>query len=150
MPAAPAAPAARVVSTPAPAETATHSLAELFNLPGKTDWAPNELVKLTCGLPSVIGCLVALEEGLVVAQKLPEGLTADTFAAFMPQIFTRLEKCTTEMQLGEASEITLVTSGGPVRFFRRGKLFFATLGKTGESLPVGLHLVADELASQNS
>jgi predicted regulator of Ras-like GTPase activity (Roadblock/LC7/MglB family) len=139
-------------ATPSAAVDATTptSLAELFNQPDKSDWAPNELVKLTCALPGVIGAVVALEEGLVVAQKLPDGLSADTFAAFMPQIFSRLDKYTGEMQLGETEEVTVSTAGGPCRFFRRGKLFFATLGRSGDSLPAGLHLVAAELASQNS
>lgn len=146
------APAPAPVVAPAPAAEAgvPPTLAELFNQPGKSDWAPNELVKLTCGLPGVIGAVVALEEGLVVAQKLPDGLSSETFAAFMPQIFSRLDKYTGEMQLGDTEEVTINTAGGPCRFFRRGKLFFATLGRSGEPLPAGLHLVAAELASQNS
>ena len=145
----------RLVPTPAAdagtsAARTISSLAELFNAPGKTDWTPNELVKRTCDLPGVIGAVVALEEGLVVAQKLPDGLSADTFAAFMPQIFSRLDKYTGEMQLGDTTEVMVNTVGGPCLFFRRGKLFFATLGRTGGSLPAGLHLVAAELASQNS
>ncbi len=126
------------------------NLGELFNDTGKTSWNPNELVKLTCGLPGVIGAIVALEEGLVVAQKLPDGIEGDTFAAFMPQIFSRLDKYTGEMQLGETSEVAVVTSNGPCRFFRKGKVFFATLGKTGTTLPGGLHLIAEELANQNA
>ena len=147
-----AAPAPAPATAPSAAVAAgtPTSLAELFNQPDKTDWAPNELVKLTCALPGVIGAVVALEEGLVVAQKLPDGLSADTFAAFMPQIFSRLDKYTGEMQLGDTEEVTVSTAGGPCRFFRRGKLFFATLGRSGDSLPAGLHLVAAELASQNS
>jgi predicted regulator of Ras-like GTPase activity (Roadblock/LC7/MglB family) len=136
-------------TTAAPSREA-QNLGELFNDPGKTSWNPNELVKLTCGLPGVIGAIVALEEGLVVAQKLPEGIEGDTFAAFMPQIFSRLDKYTGEMQLGETSEVSLVTSNGPCRFFRKGKVFFATLGKTGTTLPGGLHLIAEELATQNA
>jgi predicted regulator of Ras-like GTPase activity (Roadblock/LC7/MglB family) len=126
------------------------NLGELFNQADKTDWTPNEMVKLTCGLPGVVGAVIALEEGLVVAQKLPPGLTAETFAAFMPQIFSRLDKYTGEMQLGETSEVCIQTTGGPCRFIRNGKVFFATLGKAGESLPAGLKHVADELARQNS
>lgn len=158
--AAPVAPTPPVVTPEAPVPVAEPAstleagvpatLAEFFNQPGKTDWAPNELVKLTCGLPGVIGAVVALEEGLVVAQKLPDGLSSETFAAFMPQIFSRLDKYTGEMQLGDTEEVTISTVGGPCRFFRRGKLFFATLGRSGEPLPAGLHLVAAELASQNS
>ena len=136
-------------STTAPSREA-QNLGELFNDTGKTSWNPSELVKLTCGLPGVIGAIVALEEGLVVAQKLPEGIEGDTFAAFMPQIFSRLDKYTGEMQLGETSEVSLVTSNGPCRFFRKGKVFFATLGKTGATLPGGLHLIAEELATQNA
>lgn len=126
------------------------NLGELFNQPGKTDWTPNEMVKLTCALPGVVGAVIALEEGLVVAQKLPPGLAAETFAAFMPQIFSRLDKYTGEMQLGETSEVSIQTTGGPCRFIRNGKVFFATLGKAGDSLPAGLKHVADELARQNA
>src|SRR5205814_1543657 len=83
----------------------------------------------------------AAEDGHVVAQRLPAGLAADTFAAFMPQIFSRIDKYTGEMQLGETSEVSITTTGGPCRFIRNGKVFFATLGKVGESLPAGLKLV---------
>lgn len=145
-PATPAAPAA----APGVAVVEPASLAEVFGQPDKSDWTPNELVRLTCTLPGIIGAVVALEEGLVVAQKLPDGLSAETFAAFMPQIFSRLDKYTGEMQLGDTEEITVTTAGGPCRFFRKGKLFFATLGRSGQALPAGLHLVAAELANQNA
>lgn len=125
------------------------NLRELFEMPDKTDWAPNELVKLTCALPGVAGVVVALGEGLVVTQRLPEGYSADTFAAFMPQIFGRMDQYAGEMQLGATNCVTLDTEHGTVRFFRNGKLFFAALGKSGESLPAGLHLVCNELAAQN-
>jgi predicted regulator of Ras-like GTPase activity (Roadblock/LC7/MglB family) len=126
------------------------TLRELFAMPDKTDWPPNELVKLTCALSGVAGVVVALEEGLVVAQKLPDGFQADTFAAFMPQVFSRMDRYTGEMQLGETNDVTLNTEGGAIRLFRNGKVFFAALGKSGENLPNGLHLVCNELASQNS
>ena len=126
------------------------TLRELFNLPDKTNWAPNELVKLTCSLAGIAGVVVALEEGLVVAEQLPEGLSSETFAAFMPQVFSRMDRYSGEMQLGETHDITLNTESGAIRMFRNGKVFFAALGKCGEHLPNGLHLVCNELASQNS
>ncbi len=126
------------------------SLGELFGLVGKTDWMPAELVRLTCGLQGVAGVVVALEEGLVVAEKLPEGFSAETFAAFMPQVFSRMDRYTGEMQLGGTNDVTLNTDNGAIRLFRQGKLFFAALGKSGENLPGGLHLVCNELAKQNS
>jgi predicted regulator of Ras-like GTPase activity (Roadblock/LC7/MglB family) len=126
------------------------TLRELFKMPDKTDWPPNELVKLTCALPGVAGVVVALEEGLVVAEKLPEGFSSETFAAFMPQVFSRMDRYTGEMQLGQTNDVTLNTESGAIRLFRNGKVFFAALGTLGENLPNGLHLICNELASQNS
>ena len=126
------------------------TLGELFEIPGKTDWMPNELVRFTCAMQGVAGVVVALEEGLVVAEKLPEGFSAETFAAFMPQVFSRMDRYTGEMQLGGTNDVTLNTENGPIRLFRQGKVFFAALGKCGEILPDGLHLVCNELANQNS
>jgi len=146
----PAAPVHMVAPIAVPAGTEPQTLGELFGQPDQSDWSPNELIKLTCALPGVVGAVIALEEGLVVAQRLPAGLASDTFAAFMPQIFSRLDKYTGEMQLGETSEVSIQTTGGPCRFIRNGKVFFATLGKVGESLPSGLKLVAEELARQNA
>lgn len=126
------------------------TLRELFSMPDKTEWLPNELVKLTCALPGIAGVVVALEEGLVVAQRLPNGFSAETFAAFMPQVFSRMDRYTGEMQLGETHDVTLNTESGAIRMFRNGKVFFAALGKSGETLPNGLHLICNELACQNS
>jgi predicted regulator of Ras-like GTPase activity (Roadblock/LC7/MglB family) len=132
----------------APPEAGT--LAELFKKDGKSTWTPAELVAHTCELPGVAGALVALEEGLVVAQKLPDGFASETFAAFMPQIFGRLERYTEEMQLGATTEIMIQTSRGPCHFARQGKVYFGTLGHVGEPLPAGLKLISQELARQQS
>lgn len=147
------APAVSHLSEVAPSESKGRtpaSLGELFGISGKTDWMPAELVRFTCGLPGVTGVVVALEEGLVVAEKLPEGFSAETFAAFMPQIFSRMDRYTGEMQLGGTNDVTLNTENGAIRLFRQGKVFFAALGKRGENLPDGLQLVCNELANQNS
>ena len=112
--------------------------------------SPTEIVRLACELPGVAGAVVALEEGLVVAQKLPSGFSADTFAAFMPQIFGRLEKYTSEMQLGAAAEITIQSAQGPWSIARRGKIYFGILGRAGERLPDSLGNLADQLAAHNS
>ena len=112
--------------------------------------SPAEIVAHACELPGVAGAVVALEEGLVIAQKLPAGFSADTFAAFMPQIFGRLEKYTAEMQLGAATEITIQSEQGPCHIARRGKLYFGTLGRPGEKLPDSLGNLANQLAALNS
>ena len=112
--------------------------------------SPAEVVARACELPGVAGALVALEEGLVIAQKLPSGFSADTFAAFMPQIFGRLEKYTTEMQLGAATEITIQSAHGPCHIARLGKIYFGALGRAGEKLPDSLGSLAKQLAAHSS
>ena len=112
--------------------------------------SPAEIVRQACAIHGVAGALIALEEGLVVAQNLPPGFSADTFAAFMPQIFGRLEKYTAEMQLGTATEITIQSEHGPCHIARRGKIYFGTLGRAGERLPESLSNLTAQLASLNS
>ena len=131
-----AAPAAPAVPSAAPEAGATAS--------------PAEIVRQACAIQGVAGALIALEEGLVIAQNLPPGFSADTFAAFMPQIFGRLEKYTAEMQLGTATEITIQSEHGPCHIARRGKIYFGTLGRAGERLPESLGNLTAQLASLNS
>ena len=116
----------------------------------KSTLSPAEIVQRACAIQGVKGALIALEEGLVVAQNLPPGFSADTFAAFMPQIFGRLEKYTAEMQLGTATEITIHSEHGPCHIARRGKIYFGTLGSAGERLPDSLGNLTAQLASLNS
>jgi predicted regulator of Ras-like GTPase activity (Roadblock/LC7/MglB family) len=111
--------------------------------------SPAEIVVRACDLPGISGAVIGLEEGLVVAQKLPEGFVADTFAAFMPQIFGRLERYTSEMQLGGATAIIIQSAQGPCRIARHGKIYFGTIGRAGEKLPDGLDLLSEQLASHN-
>ena len=68
----------------------------------------------------------------------------------MPQIFARLGKYTAEMQLGEASEITIHTEHGPCHIARSGKIYFGTLGRAGEPLPERLSKLTAQLPALNS
>ncbi len=118
--------------------------------PAPAPSAPSEVVERACGLPGVAGAVIALAEGLVISQRLPEGFSAETFAAFMPQIFSRLEKYTMEMQLGTASVITVETAHGPCRIARLGKVFFGTLGRPGQRLPAALETLTKQLEAHSS
>jgi predicted regulator of Ras-like GTPase activity (Roadblock/LC7/MglB family) len=86
-------------------------------------------------LPGVSGAVVAMKEGLLVAQRLPEHLNGEAFAAFLPQIFARLNQYAGEMKLGEVNELTINTQGAPCQMFRLGEVLFAAVGRTGEPLP---------------
>jgi predicted regulator of Ras-like GTPase activity (Roadblock/LC7/MglB family) len=125
------------------------SLGEVFGEPGRLNWSPGEIVQEVVKLPQVAGAIVALSEGLVVAHRLPEGMKGEVVAAFLPQIFGRLNQYSTEMKLGEIDDILLSSQGAYFQAFRAGQVFFAVLGKHGESLPWhALRLMAEELLQQ--
>ncbi len=51
-------------------------------------------------LPGVAGAVVALADGLRVAGQVPSEFNADTVAAFLPQIYERVNQCTRELRMG--------------------------------------------------
>jgi len=139
-----AAPAAPVSPAVAPLP---QSLGELFGQPGKSTWSPTEVVNQLAALPGIAGAVVALQEGLVIAHKLPEPLKGEIFAAFLPQVFARLNQYSGEMKLGGVDEITIQTEAGPCHLFRRGQVFFAALGAAESAVPLhNLRLCAEAVA----
>jgi predicted regulator of Ras-like GTPase activity (Roadblock/LC7/MglB family) len=123
------------------------SLGELFGQPDKTSWSPTEVVNNLSELPGVTGALIALQEGLVIAHKLPEPLKGEIFAAFLPQIFARLNQYVGEMKLGGVDELVVQAHGGTCHLFRRGQVYFAALSAAGTALPMhNLRLCADAVA----
>lgn len=146
VPASPAKPA--VVPAPAPvAKKPPQNLAELFGEPNKRNWTPNEIVHRTCGLPGVAGTLIALQDGLLVAQCMPPEWKTETLAAFLPQIFGRMTQYTKELKMGEVKHITLAVEQGVIQIFNAGIIYFAALAKTGAELPkLELNIIATELS----
>ena len=149
------APAAKAAPAPAPVVEAApvappepQSLSELFNEPDKKSWSPNELVASLLGkIPQVDGAIVALQEGLVVAAQLPEAFKGDVFAAFLPQMFARINQYSGEMKLGAVDNLTLSAGGRQCQFFRTGQVYFGVLAKPNETLPArALQLCAASLA----
>ena len=101
-------------------------------------------------LPPVAGAIIALQEGLVVSHKLPEGMKGEVFAAFLPQIFGRLNQYATEMKLGGIEEVLLSSRTSNFQAYRAGQVFFAVLSKEGQALPrEALRLMAEQLIEQN-
>ena len=125
------------------------TVGEIFNQPHKQDWTPAEIVAGTVTLPGVAGAIVALQEGLQVASSLPEGVKSEVVAAFLPQIFARLNQYSGEMRLGDVDDLLFTTHGAHCQIYRLGYIYFAILGKAGESLPWHeLRLITEELARQ--
>ena len=132
----------------APAEPAT--LGEIFGQPDKKNWTPAEVIPRTASLPGVAGALLAMQDGLLVNSQLPPNLRGETMAAFLPQVFGRLNQYTKEIQLGEPSSIEVRVGGVPFAIFKSGNIYFAVLGRAGESLPEAqLQIIATQLGRQS-
>ena len=107
---------------------------------------PNEVVSRAAGLDGVTGALIALPDGLMVANRLPPELNADTLAAFLPQIFGKVSQCTKELRMGELNNLNFTVGNVPWKIFRVHSIFFAAFGKAGEPLPTAqLAALAAEL-----
>jgi predicted regulator of Ras-like GTPase activity (Roadblock/LC7/MglB family) len=139
----------QVPETAPAAQKLPETVGEIFGQPQKQHWTPAELVKGTVTLPGVAGAIVALQEGLSVSASLPDGVKSDVVAAFLPQIFARLNQYAGEMRLGDVDDLLFTTHGAHCQIYRLGYVYFAVLGQAGESLPWHeLRLITEELARQ--
>ena len=137
-----------LATAPAPGKI-PETVGEIFGEPDRLDFTPAEIVAGTVKLPGVAGATVALQEGLAVATSLPEGVKGDVVAAFLPQIFARLNQYAGEMKLGEVDDLLFTTHGAHCQIYRLGFLYFAILGHPGAALPWHeLRLIAAELGRQ--
>jgi predicted regulator of Ras-like GTPase activity (Roadblock/LC7/MglB family) len=145
-------PAGTSITGPAPAtsgEPAAQTVGQVLGEPDRTNWTPAAIVNAVVKLPGVAGAVVALDEGFPVANALPEGVNAETVAAFLPQIFTRLNQYAGEMKLGDVDDLLFTTRGAHCLIYRLGSLYFAVLGNPGASLPWNaLRIAAAELSRQ--
>jgi predicted regulator of Ras-like GTPase activity (Roadblock/LC7/MglB family) len=96
---------------------------------------PNEVVSRAAALEGVVGALVALPDGLMVASKLSPDLNGDTLAAFLPHIFGKVSQCTKELRMGELNNLHFTVGNVPWKIFRVNAIFFAAFGHAGQPLP---------------
>jgi predicted regulator of Ras-like GTPase activity (Roadblock/LC7/MglB family) len=96
---------------------------------------PNEIVSRAAALDGVAGALIALPDGLMVASRLSSDLNGDTLAAFLPQIFGKVNQCTKELRMGELNNVNFTVGNVPWKIFRVNAIFFAAFGRAGEPLP---------------
>jgi len=107
---------------------------------------PNEVVSRAAALEGIAGSLIALPDGLMVASQLSPDLNGDTLAAFLPQIFAKVNQCTKELRMGELNNLNFTVGNVPWKIFRVNAIFFAAFGRAGEPLPTGqLAALAAEL-----
>jgi predicted regulator of Ras-like GTPase activity (Roadblock/LC7/MglB family) len=126
-----------------------NSIGAIFNQPARTDWPPAEVLKQLIKLPGVEGAFLAMTDGLLVAAELPPQYKAEMFAAFLPQIFGRMNQYSKELQLGGLSSLTFVVNHVPWQIVKSGGIYLVALAKPGENLPSAkLDVVASELGKQ--
>jgi predicted regulator of Ras-like GTPase activity (Roadblock/LC7/MglB family) len=107
---------------------------------------PNEVVSRAAALEGVTGALIALPDGLMVASRLRAGLNGETLAAFLPQIFGKVNQCTKELRMGELNNLNFTVGNIPWKIFRVNSIFFAAFGRVGNPLPTSeLAALAAEL-----
>jgi len=107
---------------------------------------PNDVVSRAAALEGVAGALIVLLDGLMVANRLPPDLNADTLAAFLPQTFGKVSQCTRELGMGELNALDFTVGNIPWKIFRLNAIFFAAFGREGGPLPTAqLAALAGEL-----
>jgi predicted regulator of Ras-like GTPase activity (Roadblock/LC7/MglB family) len=111
---------------------------------------PNEVVSRAASLEGVAGALIALPDGLMVANRISPDLNPDTLAAFLPQIFGKMSQCTKELRMGELNNLNFTVGNVPWKIFRVNAIFFAAFGTPGTPLPTAqLAALAAELDHRN-
>ena len=97
--------------------------------------SPKDVVARAVELPGVVGAVVTLPDGVRVAGEVPAEFNADTLAAFIPQIFERMNQSAKELRMGALNNVSFTVGNVPWRIFRVNAVYFAAFGRAGEALP---------------
>ena len=127
--------AAEVAPNPAPAPEAPSDFGSMLGQAGKENWSLQEMVQGCSKMPGVAGALIGTADGLLVASTWPQGVKADTVAAFLPQLHSRVNQFSNHLKLGETDNFALMVGDLPLQVFRTGNSYLIALGKPGENLP---------------
>lgn len=141
---------APAVSTPQAESPQEFRVEEVIGESGSR-FSAKEIVANALRVPGVTGALLAMNDGLLVTSQTSPQVKAETVAAFLPQMFGRMNQYTKELALGQLQHLTLGVPGGQWLVIKSESIYFAVLGKPGQSLPLNLLTqVAAELSSQSN
>jgi len=88
-----------------------------------------------------------LQDGLMVAHCMPPIWKTETIAAFLPQIFGRMNQYARELKMGDLRSFNFTVENGTLQIYAAGIIYFAVLGKPGHALPqFELNIIASELS----
>lgn len=121
-------------------------IGELFGQPGKRHWSPQEIVQGTARIKGVAGAVIAMQDGLLVAAHLQSPWRPEATAAFLPQIYSRLNQYLQELNTGDLKSVTLDTPSGRLLVYTSGIIYFAVVTKPDETVPIAaIELIVGEL-----
>jgi predicted regulator of Ras-like GTPase activity (Roadblock/LC7/MglB family) len=111
-----------------------------FKRKGGTDFttrgaSPADIVARAAQLPGVAGVVIALPDGLKVASQVSADLNSDTLAAFIPQLFARVNQFSRELRMGDLNNLSFTVGSVPWKIFRVNAVYFAAFGRANEPLP---------------
>jgi len=134
----PAAASSDLTAIPAPDNipAAMLELGRIFGEQDKCNWTPMELVQIIGKLPGVVGTIIAMQDGFLVASQLPPEMDGNKMAAFLPPIIARLEQYTAELNWGNPQAMFIVVDKMCVHVFNSRSVFFTVLGLPGKELPM--------------
>lgn len=142
-------PASSEIKPAVPPVTKQNSLGEIFGQPTKQDWSPAEIVKNLAAMPGLDGAFIAMQDGLLVAAELPGNFKAETVAAFLPQIFGRMNQYAKELKLGALSSLGFETENVSWQIVKTGAVYLVALGHPGRDLPKEkLNAIATAISKQ--
>jgi predicted regulator of Ras-like GTPase activity (Roadblock/LC7/MglB family) len=136
--------------TPAPAKSPAKVQPQAEKASSPSSTTPSEVLASAMGLEGVAGALVALSDGFKVASKLPPGLDGDALAAFLPHIFSKVDQSARELRMGDLTNLNFTVDNIPWKIFRVNQIFFAALGRAGQTMPTDqLAALAQKLTFKN-
>jgi competence ComEA-like helix-hairpin-helix protein len=89
-----------------------------------------EIVRLTRQMCGVEGCILAMEDGLLLTGELPGDLDSNTVSVFAPQLFKKVGRYVRELRVGNARRITIFTDERPLSIFHAGEVYLIIVHDT--------------------
>jgi predicted regulator of Ras-like GTPase activity (Roadblock/LC7/MglB family) len=108
-----------------------------------------EMVTRVNSLPGVAGCSITFEDGLSLADSLPEDVRVGGLCAMAPSVLQRIDRHTADTKLGPLMSMTLHCRDSQISFFMKGNVCLTVL-HAGSELASDTHNKLAEMAKELS
>ncbi len=108
---------------------------------------PKDILQKICAMEGILGAVITGQDGLLMAGQVSAPLQAEKIAAFLPQIFSRVNQPLSEMGKNEAAAFTIHYDDNCWRIVKVKAFYLLAISQPCASLPVAeLKQLATELA----